>query len=324
MELRHIRYFLAVAEELHFGRAASRLNMSQPPLSRQIRQLEEEIGAPLFDRTRQTVRLTEAGKAFLMHAYDILKKIEEARMDALAAYEGRKGTIVISYASSMNEVLMNIILAFRRRFPETDLRVQQSLSNEIIRDLREERIHIGVMPPVEESGLKHRTISVSPFGVVFSRNHRFATEKAPLSIADLKEEPFVLSFRNTLFNNNVKAICQLAGFTPQVAQEMHGLSAILTCVASGAGISIVSRLTMEQHQHPNLMFRELHPRMVQEIAIIWRKEETSPAVLHFLDFAEAWLKEHGIGTFGTIIPMPGVPGAIPAPDDLSAPSCPTG
>lgn len=283
---------MAVAEELNFGRAASRLNISQPPLSRQIKQLEEEIGTELFFRTKQTVELTEAGKVFLEHSYKILKRIDKACKDTLKAAEGRSGSILISYASGVNDVLMRILLLFREEHPEVEIIFKQSLSVDIIEDLQEGRIHIGVLPPFENKLIHFQTISVSPNGVILPSTHPLASETTPLKVKELEDEPFVVSSRTSLFFDHIQSICNQSGFSPKIVQEVLGLPTIISCVASEMGVSIVSKLTMKQHPNPKIVFRELRPITELKTALAWRKDEQSPSVHNFLSFARNYLNNN--------------------------------
>ena len=296
MEIRHIKYFIAVAEELNFGRAAERLNISQPPLSRQIKQLEDGIGAELFYRTKQKVELTDSGKVFLDYSYKILEKIDQACKDTINAGEGKQGSIYISYASATNETLMQIITLFNKQFPEVKLYLHQSFSSKILEDLENDEIQIGVLAPFENKSLNYKTISSSPYGVVLPISHRLANRSTPIHIKELANDSFITSSQNSIYFYHIKSICNQAGFDPKVSQEALGLSSIISCVAAEMGVSIVSKLTAEQYPNPKIVYKELIPTTELQTCLVWRKDEKSATVQSFLDFAEDYLKNNIVYT----------------------------
>lgn len=289
MELRHIKYFIAVAEELNFGRAAERLNISQPPLSRQIKQLEDEIGVDLFYRTKQKVELTYSGKVFLDYSYKILEKIDQACKDALNAAKGKKGSIRISYASAINETLIQIITLFQKQYPDVKIYLHHSISTQIFEDLENGEIHIGVLAPFENDSLNFKTITTSRYGVILPTTHRLADRRTPIHMKELKEESFVTSSQNSIYFYHIKSLANQAGFEPKVSQEALGLSSIISCVAAGMGVSIVSKLTAEQASNPKIVYKELIPETELQTSLVWRKNETSTAVQNFLKCADEYL-----------------------------------
>lgn len=289
MEIRHIKYFIAVAEELNFGRAAERLNISQPPLSRQIKQLEDEIGVELFYRTKQKVELTYSGKVFLDYSYKILEKIDQACKDTLNAAKGKKGSIRISYASALNETLMQIITLFQKQYPDIKIYLHHSISTKIFEDLENEEIHIGVLAPFKNDSLNFKTISKSPYGVILPTSHRLADRLTPIHIKELKDESFVTSSQNSIYFYHIKSLANQAGFEPKVSQEALGLSSIISCVAAEMGVSIVSKLTAEQYPNPKIVYKELIPATELQTCLVWRKDEKSTTVQNFLTFSEKYL-----------------------------------
>ncbi|MFD4819878.1 LysR family transcriptional regulator [Peribacillus butanolivorans] len=297
IEIRHLKYFIAVAEELNFGRAACRLNISQPPLSRQIKQLEEEIGAELFYRTKQKVELTVSGKVLLDCSYKILEKIDQACKDTLKAAEGKQGSILISYASGTNETLMKIITLFQKQFPEVKLYLHQSISTKIIEDLEDEKIHIGVIPPFENDSINFKMISSSPYGVILPITHRLADRSTPIHIKELAQDSFIYySSQNSIYFYHLKSICNQGGFDPRVSLDALGLSGVISCVAAGMGVSIASKLTMKQYPNPKIVFKELVPETELKTCLAWRMDEKSRSVLNFLDFAVEYLENNIVYT----------------------------
>ncbi|WP_161949606.1 LysR family substrate-binding domain-containing protein [Bacillus dakarensis] len=228
------------------------------------------------------------------HSYKILNRIDKACKDSLKAAEGRRGTILISYASGVNVVLMRILLLFREKFPDVEIIFKQSLSVDIIEDLQEGRIHIGVLPPFENKLIHFQTISISPNGVILPLTHSLAGDTTPLKVKELEDEPFVVSSRTSLFFDHIQYICNQSSFSPKIVQEVLGLPTIISCVASGMGVSIVSKLTMQQHPNPKIVFRELRPITELKTALAWRKDEKSPSVHNFLSFAKEYLDKNNL------------------------------
>ena len=178
MELRHLRYFLAVAEELDFGRAALRLHIAQPPLSQQIRQLEEELGVQLFRRTRRNVSLTEAGQAFLSEAQRTLEQVERAMEVAQRVDRGEQGQLIIGFVGSATYGLLpKLLRAFRERFPEVAFTLRELTTSQQIQALHEQQIHLGVLrPPVAQEEFLFEPLAQDPLIVALPEQHRLATQ----------------------------------------------------------------------------------------------------------------------------------------------------
>jgi DNA-binding transcriptional LysR family regulator len=193
MELRHLRYFVTVAEELHFGRAAQRLQIAQPPLSQQIRQLEEELGVQLFHRTKRSVQLTEAGQLFLEEACQILTRAEQAIQIVQRADRGETGRLTLSFVGSATYSVLPVVLkVFRRRFPEVLLSLHEMTTTQQVQALHEDRIHLGfVRPPIYEQELMIESILKEPFVAVLPEFHRLANE-TQISLLTLANDPFIL------------------------------------------------------------------------------------------------------------------------------------
>jgi DNA-binding transcriptional LysR family regulator len=245
MELRHLRYFLAVAEELHFGKAAKRLHISQPPLSQQIRVLEEEMGVSLFDRTRRRVELSEAGKAFLPEAKSALLKAESAVSIAQRAARGEVGDLRIGYSGSatFHPRISRILGRFRSSYPSIRLIVSDIPTRAQEKALIEGTLDIGIVrPPLEHgvSELQLMVIAQEPMCVALPSEHPLATRER-LSLTDLVGEPFVLYHRseNRSTFDRIMAACEKAGFAPRVAQEAPHFASIVGMVAAGLGVALV-------------------------------------------------------------------------------------
>ena len=241
MELRHVRYFLAVAEELHFGRAARRLRIAQPPLSRQIRDLEIELAAPLFSRTRREVSLTAAGAVFLPRAREILALVDRAAVDVGRTARGESGTLSIGYVSSVAYAGLGPILrAFRARHPDVHVKVRQLPPTEQLRALRARELDLGLLRmPFDDTGVVTTVLRREALMAAIPTDHPLAGRKR-IALADLAKEPFVLFPRASSppFFDYVISLCQAAGFSPQIAYEAT-YTDLLSLVSAGFGVSLV-------------------------------------------------------------------------------------
>jgi DNA-binding transcriptional LysR family regulator len=285
MEIRHIKYFITVAQELHFGKAAARLNMSQPPLSQQISQLENEIGISLFKRTKRSVELTDAGNFFLEQSYQILEKLERACNDARSIHEGEVGRLIIGMTGSWSNKLLKLLRIYRSKFPNVEILLQQMSSVDQIKALQEKRIQIGILcPPFETDDINLRVIHTVPFYAALPSEHPFACGSFPLDPIKLKGESFIFSPRKggPGYYDTIISLCNRAGFTPKISLEIEGIFNIITHVAMGMGVAFVSKLALE-HPREGVVFREITDKEVtMKLSLATRKNEDSPMVNNFL------------------------------------------
>ena len=278
MELRQLQYFLAVAEELSFVRAAERLQIAQPPLSRQIRQLEQEIGVELFRRTKRRVELTEAGEAFVIEARQILAQIEQGIRVAQRASRGEIGRLVVGFeGSSTYDVIPMSLKIYRERFPAVELVVYAMTTEEQIEALLERHIDLGfVVSPLNDSRLAIETILSESLLLALPENHPFASQ-SEVQVQQLESEPFITFQRDRgcgLYDR-VIAVCQSAGFSPRVIQEADEMQVILGFVAAELGITLLSA-SVVNFQRPGVVYRRLQsaaPKL--SLALAWRRNEPS-------------------------------------------------
>lgn len=305
MELRHLRYFATLAEELHFGRAAVRLHIAQPPLSQQIRQLEEELGVRLFHRTSHHVSLTEAGAVFLEDVRRMLAQLEEACRTAQRVGHGEAGYLRIGFIdSAVYDVLPTLLQAFRTRFPNVEVVLHQKASWEQIAELHSHMLDVGIIrPPIPATSLETLTIRQEPFVVALPVGHPLAEQKS-IPLSALAHEPFVLFSRQikTHFVAQVLQLCQQAGFEPQIAQEVHEMQTLVGLVAAGVGVSLVVASTR------NLLSQGVVYRPIQdvtevaELALIWRHEDMRETLNAFLSMVrhDLALHENNIASLGEV------------------------
>ncbi len=286
MELRHLRYFIAVAEELHFGRAAERLRMAQPPLSQQIQKLEGELGFQLFYRTKRRVQLTEAGEVFLEEAQQIFRQLEQAVRVGQQTSRGEMGRLAIGFVSSAAyNVLPPILNQFRQTFPAVNLTLQELTTDQQLQWLREKRIDVGFLrPPIADPAFQVMTILREPLVVAMPEAHALAAQPA-VSLRSLASEPFILFPRPLAVGlyDQIISLCQTADFSPRVVQEAIQMQTIVSLVAAGMGIAIVP-VSLQNLQRIGVVYRPLQePTPEAAIALVWRQQDHSPVVQRFLD-----------------------------------------
>ena len=247
MELRHLRYFVILAEELHFGRAAKRLGISQPPLSQQIRALELSLKALLFERTNRRVELTVAGQALLVEARATLDQAERAANIVGQAQRGEIGDLKVGFAPSAPLIspFTATVVAFRNTLPGIRLVLNEQVTTDQIDALLQRRLHIGFIRSPKAPDLPEALVAVElyrePLAVFMCANHRLARRGRSVPLKALADEAFVFFPRGsgTSLYDQVLAMCRKAGFAPRIDQEARGNATILGLVSVGLGVSIL-------------------------------------------------------------------------------------
>jgi DNA-binding transcriptional LysR family regulator len=292
MELRHLRYFLAVAEELNFTRAARRLNIAQPPLTQQIKALEAEMGVTLFDRTGYRVELTDAGKSFVPQVARILADVRNAVLIAKQAAAGDVGHVRVGFteSSSFNPLVTAAFRRFRAVYPEVEVSLEENPSTVLATALRDGRIDAAfVRPPLRTvEGLALHIIDEEEMVVAVSNGHRLA-DRPDLEMKDLAEETFVLYPRveGPGLADTVIAACEKAGFSPKVKQYTPQLSSTINLVAASMGVSIVPA-SMQGLQPQAVSYKRLRDQQLTALlGIAHRAGESSAPVLRFIETARA-------------------------------------
>ena len=288
MELRHLRYFVMVADELHFGRAAQRLFIAQPPLSQQIRQLEEELEVELFVRTSRKVALTEAGQAFLKEAQAILARVDQAKLLAQRTARGEVGELSLGFTNSAAfELLPRLLSAYRERYPHIHVTLQELKKDEQINALHTGRVQMAILRPMVTSvELSSEIIQREPLLLVLPSNHPLV-QKEQVAIQDLAQETFVMLPRywSSTFYDQIISLCYSAGFSPEVTQEAAEIHTIVGLVAANIGISLVPASTQFLRSR-GVVYRRLQGDTSEvEMALAWRHDDHSPVVAAFLSLA---------------------------------------
>ena len=286
MELRHLRYFVAVAEELHFGRAAKRLHITQQPLSRQIQNLENELGVELFFRTKRTVRLTEVGEIFLKEAKKILEQSEYAVHLIKQAKEGEIGRITVGFTgSALNVVLPTAVRQFKKLYPQVELTLKRMQTLEQVEALHAREIDLGLLhPPINDDRLMLEIIYRESLVVALPDTHSLAKDAfGSISLQQLANESFILFPRyiGSILYDQIINLFQQAGFSPNVVQEAIPQQTILGLVAAGIGISLIHSSTRIIGR-PGVVFKDLiEPTPVLETAISWSPNTTNLVLPYF-------------------------------------------
>ena len=293
MELRHLRYFMTVAEELHFGRAAARLHMAQPPLSQQIRQLEAELGFALFYRTKRTVQLTEAGQLFLDDTRQIFRQLNRAVQRGQSASRGDVGQLAIGFvSSSMYNVLPGMLQAFRTQVPGVTLTLAELTTDQQVQQLRHGQIDIGIMrPPVEDDAFAQRLLLQESLVVALPAAHVLA-HQSQVQLEQLATASFIL-FPRVLapgLYDQIISLCRMADFSPTVTQEAVQMQTIISLVAADMGIAIVPE-SIQNLQRPGVEYRPIQAQTpMASITLVWRQADPSPTVQRFLATVETVMR----------------------------------
>ncbi|TDW17732.1 LysR family transcriptional regulator [Kribbella kalugense] len=295
MELRQLRSFVVVADEMNVGRAATRLHLTQPSLSRQIAALERDLGVELFARVKRRFVLTAAGETFLAEAQDLLRRSDEAVRAAQRTQRGELGTLRLRFVQSATfEILPRLLSAFRQAYPEVVLDLESSTTLRQTEALRDGRIDVGLLRPSTAvggtaavqlgPGLASRVVAEDSLVVVLPARHRLARRKR-LRLAELADEPFVFYSRPSgpAVHDTIVGFCRAAGFTPRIEQEAADVQTIVSLVAAGLGISLLISPTPPSNPD-TVVYRELSDDLPPwQLSVAWSPDNRSPVLSRFLD-----------------------------------------
>ena len=282
MELRHLRYFQAVAEERHFSRAAERLHIAQPPLSQQIRQLETELGVTLLHRSTRRVELTAAGAAYLERVRAIIADVEDAAAEAQRVAAGLQGRLVIGCVGSASYSLLPAFArVLRDELPGLDVSFRgEMLVPDQVEALQAGRIDLALLrPPVDEPALRVSTLRRERLIVAVPEQHRLARGKR-LRVTDLRDEDLIVHAARgrSVMHPVVTALCQEAGFQPRIRHEVEETSTLVTFVAAGLGVAVVPEPVAELRV-PGVTYRPLNASNAGiDLAAAVRANDDSPAL----------------------------------------------
>lgn len=295
MDLRQLKYFIAVAQELNFGRAAVALNISQPPLTRHVQQLEEELGVQLFIRTPKGVELTQAGKLFLQEAVNIRSLFEQATERTRRAGQGKLGRIDIGiFGSGILDPIPKLLLRFRSAYPDVNIVLHTMTKNEQVEALRQRRITIGFNRMLEPfPDIQIELVMTEALLVALNEQHPLAVEDA-IPFRALKNHPMVLfpTGSRPNFIDKVMDLCRREGFLPKVSQEVGDAVTGVALVASGFGLCLVPQ-SATRLQLPGVVYRPLKnaPNAVVDLSCVYRCDDQSPILMAFLEVVRGFSKE---------------------------------
>lgn len=287
IDLRHLRYFLAVCDTLHFGKAAETLGMAQPPLSQQIRNLERNLGYALFDRTTRGVKLTRVGQFFAQRARLTLARMADDVETARRLGNGQEGILTVGFSGSiMFTALPHAIEHYRRMNPNVDLRLRELVTGVQIPSLLDGTLDLGFLRDGDpREGLTLQTVLREPYVAVLPAGHKLSRRPA-ISPAELKDEPFILFSREmgALAYDRTVACCEAAGFRPRFVQDAPQWPTVLRLVAAGLGVSLAPACVASLGL-PGVVFKRLRSKHWTSVDIGMRSEPDNPAALLFLKIA---------------------------------------
>ncbi|NKF24784.1 LysR family transcriptional regulator [Solimonas marina] len=287
IDIRPLRYFVTLAETGHFGRAAARLHLSQPPLSRQLASLEAGLGVALIERGPRTFALTAAGERFYADAKAILKSVEQAAGNARAAARGEAGSLAIGFTMcAAYSVAPGYARAFRAAYPGVNLALREAVSNDLAAQVLAGQLDAAiVLADVLPRGLTARTVVRDRLCVALPRRHRLAKAQR-LKVGQLRDEPFVLAAATVAptLHAAIIDVCRSAGFSPEVRFEVQLQQTVISLVGEGVGLALVPA-SMRKLQLSDVVFRDLvgAPRIDQQL--IWAPTHRNPCLERFLELA---------------------------------------
>ncbi|AFR14427.1 LysR family transcriptional regulator [Burkholderia pseudomallei BPC006] len=304
IDLRRLRYFIVVAEELHFGKAAQRLHLAQPPLTRHISALEGELGLRLFDRSTRSVKLTAEGELFLPHARDVLDAVHRAEIASQRAALGKEGKVALGYTSSVPlcDAFGTLIRNFARSFPDIELSLVEASSAQQGRSIKEGLLDIGIgwKNSFEDyEGCRVKTIAAEPLVVAVSQERALASE-ASLAVEQLADETFVLfppGYGSTL-DRKAFDLCATAGFTPRRGPSASQMTTMIALVAAGRGVAIVPE-AVSTLRKPGVAYVPLTDESALiELVLMWREAGLSLAARSFVEWHKAHVAQRVDGMVG--------------------------
>lgn len=296
LDLNQLNCFVTVAEELHFGRAAERLCMTQPPLSRQIQLLEHALGVQLFERTSRSVKLTTAGRVFLTDAMRLLNLAKQAALSAQRASRGDAGRVTVGFTSVMGfDLIPNLIAAAQRAIPDIDVVLKEMVTVAQLDALENNTIDLGFLRPLaSRQTLKYQTVIREPLMVVLPIDHPLAMHDR-IELADMDGLPFVMytPTQGKYYFNLVTGLFVSSGVMPKYIQHLDHVHTVVGLVRSGVGVSIVPA-SASQLRFENVVYRPMWRNDVfSESRMTWRPDHHNPALDTFRDFASAYFTGKG-------------------------------
>lgn len=295
MDLRHLRYFQAVAEELSFSKAARRLRIAQPALSRAVQELEQDLGARLLERNRRTMALTPAGSVLLAESSVVLERLEESLRRVKRTAAGEEGELRLGYIGPPTQRFLGRLLAeYRRRFPKVSVHLEERTPERVWEMVAKGRLSVALTRPLPGQGervLSTVLLRQEPLGIVVRSDHPLAKKKS-VAWKALSQEPLIVLARRegVGLHDEILAACRTAGFAPRIAQSPSLMGTVLTYVEAGAGIGIATDSVAAASMPGDLCYVPVTPVHSVPLVMVWNPDELSPAVKAFRDLMSEWLK----------------------------------
>jgi len=291
MEIRHIRYFAAVAEELHFGRAARRLGISQPPLSMQIRALERELGVTLFDRHQRHVALTESGKVLLREARKVLSALDQAMLLTRRSADGMHGSLTVGFITPAEySFLPGLLRSYRNEFPGVALQLRESMTDTQIEALKAGLLDVALLSgQFREADFECAELMAEPLVAAIPAGHALARGGGAVPAKRLATEDIIMFPRIVapLLYDEIASFCREAGFDLRAAQEARQTQTIISLVSAGLGIGIVPA-SIRALKRKGVVYRDFRERTpLARISAVWSTSRSSRAITNFVAMAKA-------------------------------------
>lgn len=311
MEIRQLNYFIAVAEERHFGRAAKRLHMAQPPLSQQIRQLEEHLGVRLLDRTTRRVDLTAAGQVLLDRGRRIINEVEALKADVYQVGQGATGVLRVGFSGSATYgVMPGVVRRAKSTMPGLSLALHgEMLTPAMEEGLRDHTLDAALLrPPVASADIEYRVVAREPLVVALPSFSALAVD-LPVAVHELQDQEFITYPPDSVLYRTAADLCRQAGFQPRIAQVAGETSTLLSFVAAGGGVAVVPA-GVRAFQLEGVVYRDIEHSPQIELAVAWRREDRSALLHNFIDLVV------------DVQAAPGAPGGEPVPPAHERPARP--
>lgn len=296
MEIRHLKYFIAVAEELSFTKAARRLNISQPPLSKQIKDLEDSLQHKLFIRSNKEVKLTEVGAGFLFKAYRIIKEIEETKQHLQEIYNNDRKEISVGFSETALQDLISIMKLFKKHFSDIDIKLHRLSSPEQIPAIKNNEIDIGfICSEAEEEMCKTEVLNSHSFNIVLPKEHPLSSYNSPIPINKLKDETFILTPRNVSpsYYDAAFSTFHSNNFFPTKTITAHSSIAIIALIGSGLGVALMpSSLEDFFSNNEEISFKRIKKSVDIKTHFMWNPHNTSPEIKKLIKLSKEYQKSN--------------------------------
>ncbi|WP_280569737.1 LysR family transcriptional regulator [Chromohalobacter sp. 296-RDG] len=294
MELRHLRYFIVVAEQLHFGRAAKLLNISQPPLSNQIKNLEEEMQVQLLIRNNKEVKVTPAGRQFLKAAKKCIADLDKEIALTQRIAQGKEGTLSIGFSGTLSfHLIPTLVKEFKRHYPGVDIHLQQLTTHDQLVGLIHKSIDVGfLVSPVADQRIAILEIFRERFVACLPKHHRLAQNTAVIDVAELCDEHWVLTPRGAGhgYYDAVTALCDAYGFVPKVIQTAQEQQTLVALVAADMGVTVLPH-SAQEIKNDQVVYKEIDTDIRKISSMAWNPEHLTDTARHFVRYIETSLNE---------------------------------